>query len=453
MICGISAEFWKGCRSARKLPTLWTTALLLALATVTGVPPLRAQDVIYDPHQNLFWLADANLAGNEQIRKMVTAQNPGIDLSGIDASGTMDYQTALNWVEALNHLDHGRGFLGHNDWQLPVTPQFDSTCSSFNQNNFGPSCTGSALGNLYNVSLRRSFPDSVDPHFANVVWPFRNLQPSLYWTSLVDPLGGGQETFSFLTALPGGPPGTEFTNTTKFNYFHVLPVVYGPIDTPPTGSGVVPYTHGPAAGLAVHDTNTGYSWVLDANLAAGERFDLKGTTSIPPDCSPPTCNGITYNPPLIDASGTMLLETADPKNANGWLAALNQSKFAGSSQWDLPTREDLQNLFDDVVSAKQIQPADQRLVADGRSGWFCHLQPFFYWACQRDQKGDSQSPCNPNLSPGQGMGWAFDFADGFQGTDELIKHFYVMVYYPAHCATPAECCGQDWDSWHGGRCE
>jgi hypothetical protein len=32
-------------------------------------------------------------------------------------------------------------------------------------------------------------------------------------------------------------------------------------------------------------------------------------------------------------------------------------------------------------------------------GPFQHLQPLFYWACQRNQKGTRQSPCNFMLHP------------------------------------------------------
>jgi hypothetical protein len=131
--------------------------------------------IVYDSNQGVCWLADANLAANPVIRAQ-------LGVAGINPDGTMDYPTALKWVNALNNYDHGRGFLGHNNWQLPDNPLDDSSCLTFNNGGFGALCTGSALGNLYNVGLARTFPDSVVPHFTNLVWPFRNLQPSLYWT-------------------------------------------------------------------------------------------------------------------------------------------------------------------------------------------------------------------------------------------------------------------------------
>ncbi len=41
----------------------------------------------------------------------------------------MDYATAVRWVEAMNKLDHGAGYLGHNNWQLPTAPAKDKSCA------------------------------------------------------------------------------------------------------------------------------------------------------------------------------------------------------------------------------------------------------------------------------------------------------------------------------------
>ncbi len=70
------------------------------------------------------------------------------------------------------------------------------------------------------------------------------------------------------------------------------------------------------------------------------------------------------------------------------------------------------------------------------NGLFYNLQPGFYWSCQRDQTGNSQSPCDPSLYPGMNpngtiLEYSFNFDNGFEGTDFNTKEFYVMVYYPA----------------------
>lgn len=63
-------------------------------------------------------------------------------------------------------------------------------------------------------------------------------------------------------------------------------------------------------------------------------------------------------------------------------------------------------------------------------GPFNHLQPYLYWSCGAP---DSQTPCQEPAAPG--FEWSFSFGNGFQGTDVVGNHLYVMVYYPQ---APAE---------------
>ena len=408
-----------GCSVGRVLASAVLCFAVVAVARAQdgpapGNPCVTGDDddgrIVYDRSQGLCWLADANLAGDPDV---VLQMN----VDGINPNGTMDWPTALQWVEALNHFDNGRGYLGHNNWQLPVTPMLDDSCSSFNNGSFGASCTGSAFGSLYSVGLNITFPDSVVPNFVNRVGPFRNIVPGLYWTSGSD--GNGEHTFSFTNDIRG-------SNTTKYNYMHVLPMVSGPIDTPPAGEGVLRYTSGVAAGKAVYDWNTGYSWVVDANLASTHDFGVSGTTTITSDV-----HGTVLTVPSIDADGAMLFDTASV--SGGWLDAMNASSYAGSSAWQLPAVDDLKTLFNDLG----LQPGSELFDSHKSVGPFQHFQPFFYWACQRDQDGTPQSPCNPKLHPpdnpqdGSPMRWSFNFDNGFQGTDETTKQFYVLVYYPA----------------------
>lgn len=157
----------------------------------SGLEPM-GDGTVYDANLGVFWLADANLAGDARVRRML-----GADRLDINSDGTMDYQTALQWVNLLNKYNGGKGYLNHNQWQLPVTPAYDSTCSSHKNGSFGATCTGSALGNLYSAGLGKNFPDSVAPEFSATVEPFENLQPSLYWT--LDTNSGGEVTYSFLS--------------------------------------------------------------------------------------------------------------------------------------------------------------------------------------------------------------------------------------------------------------
>jgi hypothetical protein len=392
-----------------------------------GLLPVRWGTIVYDSLQGLCWLADANLAGDPLVRARVklAGQNPDGSAPVINPDGTMDYQTALNWVSALNHYNAGKGWLGHNNWQLPTTPQEDPSCSSHNWGNFGVLCTGSALGHLYNVGLARTYPDSVVTRYFTQVWPLLNLRPGLYWTA--KPGDHGQYTFSFDTDV-------SFENTTKYNYFHVLPMTRSLLGPVPAGTGVLPYLVGPAAGRAVYDSNTGLSWALDANLPAATAFGTAGTVTLQPDePNNPDINGLTLAEPLIDRDGAVYFSSVDPANSDpstNWIAAMNQANFAGSGDWVLPGPVELRHLFEDLG----LETGDPRLQWWGFVGPFWRLQPGFYWSCARSAAG-SQAPCDPSLAPplnnSTPMEFSFDFDDGFEGTDQATKQFYVMVYYPA----------------------
>ena len=386
-----------------------------------GLYPVGDGSIVYDSNNGVCWLAEANLASNTLVRSE-------LGVPGINPNGTMTYATALLWVAAMNSYNHNLGYLGHNNWQLPDFPSSDPGCSSFNMNSFGEGCTASAFGNLYNVGLQRTFPDSVVPLLFNQVGPFEVMPSGLYWTSdVVPPPAIGQETVSFNTGAHGA-------NTPLYNYLHVLPMYVGSIGPPPAapGMGIVHYTSGPAAGKAVYDSNTGVTWPFNANLAQSQRFGVNGTTAI---TSPVL--GTTITVPLIDSAGTMLLETAQDKG--GWIDGMNKANFAGVNNWTLPSETELLDLYSDL----NPQVGDLRFLVLSQTGPFQRLQPFFYWGCERKQKGSSQSPCDPNLFPGLSPGpnpvhmqWSFDMDNGFQGTDLPGKLFYVMVYYPAANDTP-----------------
>lgn len=408
-----------------------------------GLEPI-GDGTVYDANLGVFWLADANLAGNAQNRKML-----GADKLNINSDGTMDFQTALQFADLLNKYNGGKGYLGHNKWQLPVTPAHDRNCSSHKNDSFGATCTGSALGNLYSVGLGKKFPDSVVPEFSATVEPFENLQPSMYWT--LDTNSGGEVTFSFLSQI-------KSSNTLEYNYMHALATIPGAIDNkPPASTGVVAYTSGEANRKAVYDATVkgGRTWILDANLPRSKDFGIIGNKTITSKV-----NGQTLSVPKIDKDGAMLFETANNPDT-GWIAAMNRNKYAGISSWALPHYDDLKTLAADL----QLHAHDSRLVYNGSVGPFQHLQPFFYWACEKDPDGNSQSPCDLNLNPPPTgttpMRWSFNFGNGFQGTSESTKPFYVMVYYPASakpgpggkCGTPMQCCVKNGGTWIGGRCE
>jgi len=421
---------------------LWPTAMLALGLTACGgsggnngapnprpAPAPQSGGMYYDAIKNVAWLANANLAGDPVVRAQITPYMTATNVLDsstpvINPDGTMNYTTAVNWVTALNAYNGGQGWLGHHNWQLPTfptSPASDTTCSSSNYNNFGIQCTGSAMGNLYNVVLKIPYPNSVLPPMSNSVPPFINLQPGLYWTS--DPNGNGETTWSFNTGIKGG-------NTTTYNFFHILPMYPGilPGSNPASGTGVVEYQSGPAKSLAVYDTNWNQSWVKDANLPAANQFNVTDTVSITS-----STNGVTVTASVVNHDGAVYFSTIDPKNtSSGWMVALNNANFAGIDHtigplWQLPALSDIKNLYADLGMTK----GDTRLQSQASVGPFVNLQPGFYWGCAPNDDGTcyytepaSQPATTPNLY------WSFNFDDGFEGTDLPDKEFYVMVYYP-----------------------
>jgi len=382
-----------------------------------GAAPLAQATIVYDPNQGLCWLANANLSGSPELQA-------SLGVTGINPNGSMDYATALRWVAALNAYNNGSGYLGHNNWQLPVAPLVDHTCADVGTHggSFGPQCTGSALGNLYAVGLKQAFPASVAAGFAGTVAPLHNLKPSYYWAlqnngGTSGTSNGGQEMFSFANGIQGG-------TTINDTYYYVLPVVTGAIGAPPScpagGAVVVPYIAGPASGNAVYDCSTGYTWPADANLAASNPFGIVGNIAI-------AYASRTITAPKI-GGGAMLFQTATQ-----WIQAMNNSQYLGSSAWQIPaSSKTLEDLFADLGMAS----GDTRLMWTGSLGPFENLQPFFYWACERDQSGNSQSPCS-GYAPADGssqLQWSFDFDYGLQATSALIQKYFVMVYYPVTAA-------------------
>ena len=379
-----------------------------------GSTPVPQAPIVYDPNQSVCWLANADLAGDPSMRT-------ALGVTGIYPNGSMDDPTAQQWVAALNAYNNGAGYLGHSDWQLPAAPLVDPTCANTGPGggSFGPLCSGSALSNLYSAGFKLTFPSSAVPAFGAALPPLHNMKSSYYWALRND--GGasgssdGQEVFSFSAGIQGGV-------TTQDNYFYTLPMIPGPIGTPPScsanGPTVIPYTTGPAAGNAVYDCSTRYTWAADGNMPASNTYGITGTVAIPASSSRTiTAAKIT--------NGAMLFDTATQ-----WIRALNNSQYLGSSAWQIPeSAAVLKALFTDL----NLAPGDSRFMATGATGPFQNLQPFYYWGCQRDQSGTSQSPCT-GYAPSD-LQWTYNLDAGFQPTSALVQHFFVMVYYPVAAAT------------------
>src|SRR5271155_3571757 len=231
------------------------------VAVPAHAPLVPAADgqTVYDPNLKVTWIADANLAGKQTF-----------GVSNINKSGSMDYATAVRWVEAMNKADNGAGYLGHNNWQLPTTPAVDASCARTGRHgeSFGFNCSGSALGSLYYVSFGLREPDSAIQALMNRVGPFRNFQPYLYWSKspAADPKQGFV-SFSFNTGFQGA-------NVWR-NHLYVLPMIKGKLTASRTTADENSLEVNPG-GQTVYDPVAQVTWLADANLASKQSFGIAG---------------------------------------------------------------------------------------------------------------------------------------------------------------------------------
>jgi hypothetical protein len=127
-------------------------------------------DLVYDDDYTpvgasspgLTWTADANLAATETF-----------GVSGILADGRMDWNTAQEWIAAMNAAGYG----GASDWRL---------WSALNSDGTGPcgpafNCTDSELGHLFYVEGGLNALDAINDSAA-LTAVFTNMEDSLYWS-------------------------------------------------------------------------------------------------------------------------------------------------------------------------------------------------------------------------------------------------------------------------------
>jgi hypothetical protein len=391
----ISAEVVNACRAGND------SASAPASASVSLVPAADGQ-TIYDPNLKVIWLADGNLAAKQTL-----------GVSNINKSGSMDYATALRWVDAMNKLDHGAGYLGHNHWQLPTTPSQDKSCARTGRHgeSFGFHCSGSALGSLYYGALGLHEPDTGVRVPANTVGPFHDFQPYLYWSgsAAADPKQGFV-SFSFNSGFQGA--------NVPLNHLYVLAVIKGKLPgTPPAAGNGLQANPG---GQTVYDPVAQITWLADANLAAKQTF---GVVGINPD-------GSMEHPAALE-----------------WVAAMNKADqgrgYLGQRNWQLPetgppdpscslkgtTGYDCTGSAMGALFYKQLglhRGESVVAVPDAKVGPFHNIQPYLYWACEAET---AISPCRSN-GPADGFEWNFSFGNGFEGTNLLANDLYVLVYYP-----------------------
>src|SRR5450631_4366513 len=131
--------------ASRSIVAVTRTAMLISAlsASLVAAPHADAALIpstdgltVLDTDLYVTWLANANLPATEKL-----------GVSNINADGSMTFATAVEWVNALNSMNGGAGYLGRNNWTIPTTPVNDSTCRATGPSgNFGFGCTKSAMG-------------------------------------------------------------------------------------------------------------------------------------------------------------------------------------------------------------------------------------------------------------------------------------------------------------------
>ncbi len=144
----------------------------------------RGGGLIYDDVLNLTWLQNANLAATNTF-----------GVSGIQSNGTMTWDTANQWITAMNAAD----YLGYNDWRLPT--MIDTGSSGCNLAYSGTDCgynvqtvsggtVYSELATLYYTELGNKGYYDTSGNWPLAGWglantgPFTNLQSDVYWSGL-----------------------------------------------------------------------------------------------------------------------------------------------------------------------------------------------------------------------------------------------------------------------------
>jgi uncharacterized protein (TIGR03437 family) len=379
--------------------------LAMQVSQAAGTLTLSADGLtVFDSANGITWLADANLAASTRFGLPLCTASSGKPC--VNESGVMDYQSATAWIAAMNTAN----YLGHNNWQLPTTPSIDKTCGKVGPNgdSFGFGCTAGALDSVYNTLGLKS-PATAVPIPNNIVGPFSNIQPYLYWSQSAGGSNQGNLTFSFATGWQGA--------NTLPNFLYLWPMLPGRLPSIPTPAGDGLQVS--ADEQTVYDPLTNITWLANANLAATNTFGL-------PRCTDP------LTPPICIASdGAMTWDSAVQ-----FIAGMNSSAYLGVKNWQAPTidtscpgygcggiKNPMGNLFYTQFGLAAGNSAVT--VPNIAVGPFHNLEPYLYWTCGG---ATIQSSCEAD-GPVPNQEWSYSFGSGFQGTDILPNSLYVTAYF------------------------
>ena len=189
--------------------------------------------VVYDPETNTTWLADANLAatwlpetkkGEFDTLGMPLCKTAPETTPCVALDGSMNYESAVEFISKMNKYDHGKGYLGQTNWELPP---LKASCPTYG-------CAGdnNPMGNLYYDQLGFTAGTPVVPVPDIAVGPFHHLVPFPYWECLADAIQDACEIGDKFPQVPGDNSewgfsfGTGFLGTERFTANHYVTAYY-----------------------------------------------------------------------------------------------------------------------------------------------------------------------------------------------------------------------------------
>ena len=135
---------------------------------------------VYDPVSGVTWLADANLAASDTLG-LPRCETPTTPTNCVAQDGSMPDSSAGQFIINMNAYDHGAGYLGQTNWQLPPIDPNCPTLGCVDPSN----PMRNPMGILFYIQfgLSAGTPVVEPPDIA--VGPFLHLCPSTYWSCAI----------------------------------------------------------------------------------------------------------------------------------------------------------------------------------------------------------------------------------------------------------------------------
>jgi hypothetical protein len=144
-------------------------------ASGTGLQVNLDGQAVYDGTALVTWLADANLAASDTLG-LPRCQTPTTPMNCVAQDGSMNDASAGQFINNMNAYDHGAGYLGQTDWQLPPVSIRCQTLGCV---------TGNPMGVLFYIQFGLSAGQPVVEPPDIAVGPFLHLWPSTYWSCAI----------------------------------------------------------------------------------------------------------------------------------------------------------------------------------------------------------------------------------------------------------------------------